>query len=571
MATIIPTKYYNSFWLKKIEADGGTSPSTNQDKPIWPGLPSDIAPNDYPEFPGQADVTDLNNWFIEETRIKGGYNENAMILGNKAFINLDNPRQTHRASSLIYSGPYNPQVGFNQTNVFSVAQDITKTLDPGQGSIQKIFAEDTNLLILQENKVSKALIDKDALYSAEGQGTVTSTSAVIGQVVPYLGKYGIGKNPESFANFGMRKYFADPNNNTIMRLSRDGLTEISNYGMKDYFRDNLNAFNYSRQTFTIPWEALSVGPPNDHVNSFTIDSSNICNIFIGMKILTLTGTSYLETGAIIDRITTLPGSPTTYLIGFNKPILPTAEGLFASFYKSRLLGEWDNYNRYYTLSLQSTPRWVDEENDFRETVSFNEDINGWVSFFSYKPTSMFSVGGRFFSTVDNEIYEHYITIDGQNHSNYYETQHKSSVIFVLNDQPSTKKVFKTVNYEGDNGWQVNSITSSEQKYTRLVDSLGNISWTIYTDDSPLVYSYVEGEYTTPDGQLQHAGFDRKENLYVSSLVNHGIIRPGQVLGNESMTGLKGYFVTVSMSTDNSTDVGGEKELWAVGSNIVQSS
>ena len=33
-------------------------------------------------------------------------------------------------------------------------------------------AEDTNLVIFQELKVSKALIDKDAIYSAEGGATV---------------------------------------------------------------------------------------------------------------------------------------------------------------------------------------------------------------------------------------------------------------------------------------------------------------------------------------------------------------------------------------------------------------
>jgi len=38
-----------------------------------------------------------------------------------------------------------------------------------------------------------------------------------------------------------------------------------------------------------------------------------------------------------------------------------------------------------------------------------------------------------------------------------------------------------------------------------------------------------------------------------------------------MSGIKGYFVTVKMSTDNSTDVGGAKELFAVSSNFVMSS
>jgi len=39
--------------------------------------------------------------------------------------------------------------------------------------------------------------------------------------------------------YGYRKYFTDAEKGSVMRLSRDGLTEISNYGMYDFFRDNL--------------------------------------------------------------------------------------------------------------------------------------------------------------------------------------------------------------------------------------------------------------------------------------------------------------------------------------------
>ena len=108
---------------------------------------------------------------------------------------------------MIYSGIYNARTGVNNTNQFPVGEDIIRSVDPRNGSIQKIYAEDTNLIIFQENKVNRALIDKDAIYSAEGGGTVTSSNVVIGQIVPYAGEYGISDNPESFAVYGFRKYF----------------------------------------------------------------------------------------------------------------------------------------------------------------------------------------------------------------------------------------------------------------------------------------------------------------------------------------------------------------------------
>jgi hypothetical protein len=46
-----------------------------------------------------------------------------------------------------------------------------------------------------------------------------------------------------FQAWGSRMYFADERRGAIMRLSQDGLTEVSQYGMRDWFRDNVDAKN----------------------------------------------------------------------------------------------------------------------------------------------------------------------------------------------------------------------------------------------------------------------------------------------------------------------------------------
>ena len=92
------------------------------------------------------------------------------------------------------------------------------------------------------------MIDKDAIYTADGNPALTATQLVIGQINQYSGEYGISDNPESFAFKGYRMYFSDKNRGAIMRLSRDGLTEISAYGMRDYFRDTLANISEQFQT-----------------------------------------------------------------------------------------------------------------------------------------------------------------------------------------------------------------------------------------------------------------------------------------------------------------------------------
>jgi hypothetical protein len=87
---------------------------------------------------------------------------------------------------------------------------------------------------------------------------------------------------------------------------------------------------------------------------------------------------------------------------------------------------------------------------------------------------------------------------------------------------------------------------------------------------PTVYSYDEGVYTE-NGVKYRVGFNRKENKYHANLVNNTSARQEEVLFGNSMTGIKGYFSTVTVSTDATTDPGGLKELFAVSSNYSESS
>ena len=187
---------------------------------------------------GKNDSNEIE-FHVEESRIKGGFNDASVDLGVRAHATADFSGKEERPNALIHSGIFNSKTGVNNINQFSIGQNITKALDSQDGSIQKLFAEDTNLNVFQEEKVSWIAIDKDIIYTAEGSPQVTSANQVFGQVVSYNGNYGIGKNPESFAYYAGRKYFVDKPKGAVLRLSRDGITEISNYGMRSFFLEEL--------------------------------------------------------------------------------------------------------------------------------------------------------------------------------------------------------------------------------------------------------------------------------------------------------------------------------------------
>jgi len=454
MAAVIEVKFFNSFILKKTQ--------NNSNVPVWngsTGVPSGVA-GSYPVL-ALGTVDQDYSYYVEEARIRGGYNNTNVSYGVRAYLVEDEPNSSTRSNSMIYSGIFNSRTGVNDTNVFSVGKDIIKSVDPANGSIQKLYAEDTNLIVFQENKVSRALIDKDAIYSAEGGGSVTSSNLVIGQIVPYAGNFGISKNPESFAVYGYRKYFTDKNRNAVLRLSRDGITEISNYGMVDYFRDELS----------------------------TLDNISI------------------------------PG---------------------------KAVGAWDIHNKQYVLSLQKTSSY--------NTLSFDEAVLGWTSFFDYNPEQVFSLGSNYYSVKSGKLWQHYSPTALRN--NLYGFQYDSSIEFVFNPNPSTSKVFKTVNYEGSNGWEVSSFNAA-----RSFES---------NDTSKPVLSFDDGAYIDPTyGVKVHAGFDKKEGKYYANLVNSSPATTGEVVFGASMTGVKGYYSTVTIKSD-SDNRSLPLELFAVSSDYVTS-
>lgn len=208
-------------------------------------------------------------WHIEESRIKGGYNNTAMDLGVRAYTTNQDFAEQRRANTLIYSGIYNSRTGVNNTNQFSVGENITKSLDIQNGSIQKLFSEDSALNVFQEEKVSWIPVDKDIIYTAEGEGISASANVFLGDTVSYTGNYGISTHPESFASYAGRKYFADAQKGVVLRLSRDGITEVSNYGMRSYFRDNMSRI---KRVYGA-WDAygqdyvISLYEPIDEVNN----------------------------------------------------------------------------------------------------------------------------------------------------------------------------------------------------------------------------------------------------------------------------------------------------------------
>ena len=473
----------------------------------------------------------VKNWHIEESRIRGAFNGKTVDFGVRAAITDNEYAPETREASLIYSGIYNGRTRTNEINQFNPAIPNTKSIDSSFGSIQKLFAEDNNLNVFQENKVHNILIDKDIIFTAEGDPQVTSSDQVLGQVVAYTGNYGISKNPESFAYHAGRKYFTDKNNGVVLRLSRDGITEISNFGMRDYFKTNLKLAD----------SIIGIWDNNRKKYVLSLQEDLVTNTFTGDGSDTTISLAF----TIVDRNFATVNLPDPTNIS-QIEIFQTSRGTTAL-----VAGTDYTYNTSTgVVTMTSAPPVGDvvtiHLRDFTsgfQTVTFDEDINGWSSFYGYKPAFGGSIDADFYTYGVNDLYKHY-DLDANRGSFYGNSTIASTVNLIFNKPPSISKYFKTINYEGNTGWSVESIETDSDTGSPI---------------PAYVSTSASAESTWQD--LVVSGFKKKDNKYYSYIVNETLPKRNEILFGGDISGVKGFFNKVQLSVSDTA----QKELFAVSS------
>lgn len=177
---------------------------------------------------------------VESNRIRDKFNQPFISNGVKASTVFEDYSEEINKNKLTFSGIYSSKSSVNKTNQFIIGEGITKDLNPDYGQIQRLLTRDTDLVTFCEDKVLRILSNKDALFNADGNTNVVASKNVLGTATPFVGEYGISYHPESLAKYGYRVYFTDTKRGKVLRLSMDGITPISDYGMSDFFFDTFS-------------------------------------------------------------------------------------------------------------------------------------------------------------------------------------------------------------------------------------------------------------------------------------------------------------------------------------------
>ena len=416
-----PLDYISEVRFKKVESNGDQPPLNV----IYSqSLGINVAPENTGFFIIDIDVWKwpVNlSWFncyswgngIESDRIRDDFNAPTIDNGVKVSTTFLGYGEEQKGSGMIYSGIYNSTSGVNNLNEFNQAEKITKDLNPSYGSIQALKTRDTNVVVLTEDKVLQVTTNRDALYNADGNPQLLASNRVLGTAVPFAGDYGISNNPESLAWDQFRLYFTDMQRGAVLRLSGNGITPISNVGMKTWFRENLRktynlvgSFDGVNGEYNLTLNYLPGMNEEDKTVSFNEASKGWTSFksFIPQSGLTVGG---------------------KYITGKQtKPTIP--DGVVEN-QKSFTL--WEHY--------------VDIKNQDDEIINRN---------IFYSPTSFIVTG------------------DGSNADPYFTS---SSINILFNDLPSSIKSFNSIDYEGSQSRVLQF--SQEQAYAPNGVPLGQLS------------------------------------------------------------------------------------------------
>jgi len=228
-------------------------------------------------------VVDLNffNCFtfgngVESYKINDSLIGAPFYLGSRVTaVSQEEYKKADRYAGITYSGVYNSETNLNKLNEFNLALSNWKDCEQSFGPINKLFARKTDLLVLQEDKISYVLEGKNLLSDAAAGGAITSIPEVLGTQIARVEDYGISNNPESFASRGSEVFFTDAKRNAVLNLkgssgataqsyAGEQLEVISNFGLKNWFRD----------TFKDTFNNQKIGGFDPYMNEYVLSTNN---------------------------------------------------------------------------------------------------------------------------------------------------------------------------------------------------------------------------------------------------------------------------------------------------------
>ena len=145
---------------------------------------------------------------------------------------------------------------------------------------------------------------------------------------------------------------------------------------------------------------------------------------------------------------------------------------------NNIITEYDQFNDVCIMCIQYN-------SDQFVTWLYSDIANGWLGTHSFNPEDMSRVNGAFYSFKNGEIYLHN---DENAYNTFYGTLYPSIFSFNFSQSPSSRKIFKTIEQEGNHPWKITAETNLNTGFVNESD---------FEKKEGFYYAYLRGT----NGQL----------------------------------------------------------------------
>jgi hypothetical protein len=427
--------------------------------------------------------------FIEDYSVSDFFSSKSTSAGRPHAVQPD-AQTVFRSGSVTYSDAFVIDSKYLGLSSFNLSLANFYDFDYQHGTIKQIVGDDDRMYIIQERKAGWAPIGRNIIESSDGVQSITLSRNVIGSPNYYLGNYGINDNPESLSTDRGRIYFADIRTGKVVRISRDGITLISEQLMDAFFKENFRFISSqaSRQKViagidsesdqyiistdfisnaTIEIDSSVGGEPSYFYTTQTnadgdaivveleFDDDDLFTFSTEIREFQVLCDEFddsLNAIVFLDKI--IDGQPAYVgeeFLGLGGIIYGVATNTSYDFFVTIALdlsvGEFYFTNDCGNYSgTIGTPSVL--VNDF--TAAYDVSDNVWTTLYSFRPEAIASIDDNMFSFKGGTMYKH---SSAAPRSRYYnDATSYTEVEVISNNNPSMVKSYESISLEGNSSW-----------------------------------------------------------------------------------------------------------------------
>lgn len=493
----------------------------------------------------KAYSNNFNLFFIEDYSVSDFFSSKSTSIGRVHAV-IPEAKTTYHQASVVYSEPYligNSRLGLSSFNP-SLAN--FKDFDYRFGAIKQLIGDDDRMYLLQERKAGYVVIGRNVIESSDGGQAITISRNVFSVPNYYLGDYGINNNPESFGFDRGRIYFADVRSGKIIRISRDGITLISEVKMDSFFKENF------RYITTLTSRQKVIGGVDNESDEYIISADLITSADVSITNGVLTYSYGVQTNAAGNRVIADVEFDDDDLFTFSTEIR-NFEDICDEFEDSL------NCVVFLDKLVDGQPAYVGEEfigqtgliygvatnstYDFFVTILFDlaqgnfsftndcagysgtigsptgivsdftaaYDINGgvWNTLYSYRPEAIACVDDALYTFKNGTMYLH---SDAANRATYYGSAFGAVVEVISGQNNSMVKAYEALSIEGDSSWAA-TLSNTDQSTSILVSD--------FEERERYYYAYIPRDSSANTGTSTITSLSGSSEVFVLGAVATG--------------------------------------------------